>query len=84
MRNLRKTILQNCSSLQLFFEGDFILIGDLMRSMTLLQHKQMEGIFIDIARDSDPKFMRAIEILDDDTFLGSEDNGNLFVCQKDR
>lgn len=55
-----------------------------MRSMTLLQHKQMEGIFIDIARDSDPKFMRAIEILDDDTFLGSEDNGNLFVCQKDR
>lgn len=55
-----------------------------MRSMTLLQHKQMEGIFVEIARDCDPKWMRAVEILDDDTFLGSETFGNLFVCQKDR
>ncbi|XP_013110760.1 DNA damage-binding protein 1 [Stomoxys calcitrans] len=76
-------IQKNITVLCLKAKGDFILIGDLMRSITLLQHKQMEGIFIDIARDSDPKFMTAIEILDDDTFLGSEDNGNLFVCQKD-
>lgn len=65
-------------------KGDFILVGDLMRSITLLQHKQMEGIFVEIARDCEPKWMRAVEILDDDTFLGSETNGNLFVCQKDR
>ncbi|KAH8374751.1 hypothetical protein KR200_005352 [Drosophila serrata] len=64
-------------------KGDFILVGDLMRSITLLQHKQMEGIFVEIARDCEPKWMRAVEILDDDTFLGSETNGNLFVCQKD-
>ena len=55
-----------------------------MRSLTLLQHKQMEGVFVEIARDCDPKWMRAVEILDDDTFLGSENGGNLFVCQKDR
>ena len=28
--------------------------------------------------------MSAIEILDDDTFLGAENSFNLFTCQKDR
>lgn len=55
-----------------------------MRSITLLQHKQMEGSFEEIARDYEPKWMTAIEIIDDDTFLGAENNFNLFVCQKDR
>ncbi|XP_037946592.1 DNA damage-binding protein 1 isoform X2 [Teleopsis dalmanni] len=76
-------IQNNISVLYLKAKGDFILVGDLMRSLTLLQHKQMEGIFVEIARDCDPKWMRAVEILDDDTFLGSETHGNLFVCQKD-
>ncbi|RWS30639.1 DNA damage-binding protein 1-like protein [Leptotrombidium deliense] len=65
-------------------KGDFILIGDLMRSMTLLAYKQMEGNFEEIARDFQPNWMTAIEILDDDTFLGAENSFNLFVCQKDR
>lgn len=67
-----------------FFAGDFILVGDLMRSITLLQHKQMEGSFEEIARDYEPKWMTSVEIIDDDTFLGAENNFNLFVCQKDR
>lgn len=36
-----------------------------------------------MARDSNPNWMAAIEILDDDTFLGAENSFNLFVCQKD-
>ena len=67
-----------------FLLGDFILVGDLMRSLTLLQHKQMEGSFEEISRDYEPKWMTAVEILDDDTFLGAENGCNLFVCQKDR
>lgn len=63
--------------------GDFILAGDLMRSITLLQHKQLEGSFEEIARDYEPKWMTAVEIIDDDTFLGAENHFNLFVCQKD-
>ena len=69
---------------QLPIAGDFILVGDLMRSVTLLQHKQMEGSFEEIARDYEPKWMQAVEIIDDDTFLGAENSFNLFVCQKDR
>jgi len=64
--------------------GDFILVGDLMRSITLLQYKSMEGSFEEIARDYEPNWMTAIEILDDDNFLGAENSCNLFVGQKDR
>lgn len=74
----------NIIALYLKTKGDFILVGDLMRSITLLQHKQMEGSFEEIARDYEPKWMTAVEIIDDDTFLGAENSFNLFVCQKDR
>ncbi|XP_063230961.1 DNA damage-binding protein 1 [Bacillus rossius redtenbacheri] len=73
----------NITALYLKTKGDFILVGDLMRSMTLLQYKTMEGSFEEIARDYGPNWMTAIEILDDDTFLGAENSCNLFVCQKD-
>ncbi|CAH1637547.1 unnamed protein product [Spodoptera littoralis] len=73
----------NIVALYLKVKGDFILVGDLMRSMSLLQYKQMEGSFEEIARDYSPNWMTAIEILDDDTFLGAENSFNLFVCQKD-
>lgn len=65
-------------------KGDFILVGDLMRSITLLAYKQMEGNCEEIARDFEPNWMTAVEILDDDTFLGAENSFNLFVRQKDR
>ncbi|XP_015904539.1 DNA damage-binding protein 1 [Parasteatoda tepidariorum] len=64
-------------------KGDFILVGDIMRSMALLVYKPLEGSFEEIARDHQPNWMTAIEILDDDTVLGAENSFNLFVCQKD-
>ncbi|XP_012275586.1 DNA damage-binding protein 1 [Orussus abietinus] len=73
----------NIIALFLKTKGDFVLVGDLMRSLTLLQYKTMEGSFEEIARDYNPNWMTAIEILDDDTFLGAENCFNLFVCQKD-
>jgi len=39
---------------------------------------------LQMARDYNPNWMTAVEILDDDTFLGAENSFNLFVCQKDR
>lgn len=74
----------NIIALFLKTKGDFVLVGDLMRSLTLLQYKTMEGSFEEMARDYNPNWMTAIEILDDDTFLGAENCFNLFVCQKDR
>lgn len=54
-----------------------------MRSMTLLTYKAMEGSLEEIAHDYSPNWMTAVEILDDDTFLGAENSFNLFTCQKD-
>ena len=36
-----------------------------------------------IAHDYSPNWMTAVEIIDDDTFLGAENSFNLFACQKD-
>lgn len=73
----------NIIALYLKTKGDFILVGDLMRSMTLLLYKSMEGTFEEIARDCNPNWMTAVEILDDDIFLGAENSFNLFTCHKD-
>ncbi|KAM9825322.1 DNA damage-binding protein 1 [Syngnathus typhle] len=73
----------NIMALYLKTKGDFILVGDLMRSVLLLAYKAMEGNFEEIARDFNPNWMSAVEILDDDNFLGAENAFNLFVCQKD-
>ncbi|XP_031549547.1 DNA damage-binding protein 1-like [Actinia tenebrosa] len=72
----------NILVLYLKTKGDFILVGDLMRSMTLLVYLPMEGSLQEIAHDFSPKWMTAVEILDDDTFLGAENSFNLFTCQK--
>nr|CAG4640606.1 EOG090X00HD [Eulimnadia texana] len=73
----------NMLALYLKRKDDFVLVGDLMRSMVLLQYKTMEGSFEEIARDYNPNWMTAVEVLDDDTFLGAENSFNIFVCQKD-
>merc|ERR550532_3731904 len=64
-------------------KGDFILVGDLTRSIMLLQYKSMEGSFEEIANDHSANWMTSIEILDHDTFLGAENSFNIFVCQRD-
>ncbi len=52
--------------------------------MTLLQYKTMEGSFEEIARDYSPNWMMSVEIIDDDTFLGTENASNMFICVRDR
>merc|ERR1712226_735372 len=80
---LECSLFNNILALFLKTRGDFVLVGDLMRSIALFQYKTMEGSFEEIARDYSPNWMLAIEVLDDDTFLGAENGGNIFVCQRD-
>ena len=81
---LECSYFNNILALYLKTNGDFILVGDLVRSMTLLQYKTMEGSFEEISRDYSPNWMTAVEIIDDDTFLGAENASNMFICQRDR
>ncbi|KAK3102365.1 hypothetical protein FSP39_010832 [Pinctada imbricata] len=80
---LECSYFNNIVALYMKSKGDFILVGDLMRSITLLLYKPMEGTFEEIARDFNPNWMTAVEILDDENFLGAENSFNLFTCQKD-
>lgn len=84
-KELRQECCYHNTILALFLKakGDFILVGDLMRSITLLSYKPLEGRLEEIAHDFSPNWMTAVEIIDDDTFLGAENSYNLFTCQKD-
>lgn len=62
--------------------GDFIVVGDLMKSISLLIYKPEEGAIEERARDFNANWMTAIEILDDETYLGAENSFNLFTVRK--
>ncbi|XP_047333166.1 DNA damage-binding protein 1-like [Impatiens glandulifera] len=62
--------------------GDFIVVGDLMKSISLLIYKNEEGAIEECARDYNANWMSAVEILDDDVYLGAENNFNLFTVRK--
>ncbi|CAN1331562.1 DNA damage-binding protein 1 [Linum perenne] len=62
--------------------GDFIVVGDLMKSISLLIYKHEEGAIEERARDYNANWMSAVEILDDDIYIGAENNYNLFTVRK--
>ena len=61
--------------------GDFIVVGDLMKSLSLLIYKQEEEQIVERARDYNSNWMSAVEILDDDTFIGAENSFNIFTVR---
>jgi len=63
-------------------KGDFILVGDLIKSVSLLLYKPIDGNIEEIARDYNSNFTTAIDILDDDTFIAAENCFNLFTLRK--
>eukprot|EP00736_Rhodelphis_marinus_P012711 Rmarinus@m.8546 len=62
--------------------GDFIAVGDLMKSVSLLVYKPVDQTIEEIAKDFDTKWMTAVEILDYDTIIGAEHCFNLFTARK--
>jgi len=61
--------------------GDFIVVGDLMKSLSLLLYTPVDGIK-EIARDYNPNWMTAVDIIDDDNFVGAENSFNIFSVSK--
>ena len=62
--------------------GDFIVVADLMKSITLLVYRGVDDTIEEIARDYNANWMTAVGILDDDTYIGAENHLNLFTVQK--
>jgi len=62
--------------------GDFIVVGDLMKSISLLVYKPEEGAIELLACDFNTNWMTAVHFLDDDTYLGAENSFNLFSVKR--
>lgn len=63
--------------------GDLILMGDLMRSMSLFTYKPLQAHFEDVARDTQTAWLTGIEILDEEHFMGADHCYNIFICKRD-
>lgn len=74
--------LGNVLALYMAARGDFIVVGDLMKSITLLMYKADEGALDMAACDFNSNWLTAVEMLDDDTYLAAENSNNLFVVRK--
>jgi len=62
--------------------GDFILVGDLMKSLSVLQCPPGASSLTELARDCSANWMTSVAFLDDDTYLGAENSLNLFIARK--
>ena len=64
-------------------KGDNILVGDILRSLTLLRYCEIDGskcYVEEVARDYASNTMRACAIMHNESyFIGAEDSGNLFI-----
>lgn len=65
-------------------KSDFILVGDLMKSCTVLNYRQDNKTFEVVAADYTPVWLSSLEIVDDDNFLMSDSFLNVISLKKDR
>ena len=65
-------------------KNDFVLIGDLMKSCSLLNYHQETSTFEMVARDFTPIWLNSLEMIDDDNFIMSDSFQNLLTLRKDR
>ena len=63
-------------------QGDFVLVGDIMRSMSLIRYDNEDRTLQPCARDLNANWMTAVEMLDENTFLGAENDCNLFTVYR--
>lgn len=63
-------------------QGRYVLVADMMRSISVLAHEPAENSLEEVARDYGSNYMTACEILEPDVYLGAEMSSNLFVCKR--
>lgn len=64
--------------------GDYILVGDLLRSVTLLTCKEEDGVYHleEVAKDYNMTWVMALELLDDDTYIIAEHTKHLHTYRR--
>nr|XP_029150843.1 DNA damage-binding protein 1 [Arachis hypogaea] len=59
--------------------GNLIVVGDVIKSISVLIYKAEENVIEERARDQSENWMSAVEILHDDIYLGADIDSNLFT-----
>jgi DNA damage-binding protein 1 len=62
--------------------GPYLLVGDLMKSVSLLMWKSEQKALELVARDPDMNWMLATEMLDEEVFIGADNCFNLFTLRR--
>lgn len=64
-------------------KGDFVLVGDLIRSLTVLVYRNGENKFDVVASDPFARWPTAAEFIDDDVYVLMDDFGNMLFFRRD-
>eukprot|EP00301_Raphidiophrys_heterophryoidea_P008754 c13180_g7_i1.p1 GENE.c13180_g7_i1~~c13180_g7_i1.p1 ORF type:complete len:752 (+),score=217.23 c13180_g7_i1:322-2577(+) len=83
-RELTSECRHSCQVLLSFVQtrGDFILAGDLMKSISVLMYKPADAKIEDIAKDYNPFWIMSCSFLSDDHFVSAEDQYNMMITHK--
>jgi len=65
-------------------EEELAIVGDLMRSISLVQYYPQHQTLEEVARDFNSNWTTAVEMLTDDIYLGSENWNNLFCLRRNK
>ena len=64
-------------------KNDFVLVGDLIKSCSILTYRNDSNSFELVARDYTPIWLNSLEMIDDDNFLLSDCLQNVLTLKKD-
>ena len=59
-----------------------MVVGDLMNSVSVLEYKAAEGALELRARDQESKWLPAMAVLDDATYIAADNSSNLVVVRR--
>ncbi|KAM7541006.1 hypothetical protein Aperf_G00000026853 [Anoplocephala perfoliata] len=68
---------ENITALYVCTNNDYVLVGDIMRSCSLLLFKPGTSTLEMIARHNCPRYTSAIDVFDDDHFISADMEGNI-------
>ncbi len=63
-------------------KGEFILVGDLMRSLMMLRYDSVSNKLLVVSRDYGASWLTAVEFLGQDSCVGADQEGNLTVLAR--
>eukprot|EP00210_Caulerpa_lentillifera_P005156 g4928.t1 len=83
-KEIHVSCTQHCHILAVYSDvrSNFVIIGDLMRSISLLVFDPEKNELEIRSRDTNSNWMTAVKALDDDVYLGADNSYNLLTVKK--